>query len=63
MSFFHLSRVLNYINVGDLNLFTVKDTSIFESLEIDWDILDEFLKEKKIKNIQIFFNVLYLYIY
>ncbi len=58
-----ISRVLNYINVGDLNIFAVKDTSIFESLEIDWDILDELLKEKKIKNIQIFFNVLYPYIY
>ena len=37
--------------------------SIFEALEADWDILNELLRSKKIKDVQIFFNVLYPEIY
>ena len=58
-----ISRALNFISDDNLSNFKVKDMSIFESLEIDWDILDELLKEKKIKNVQIFLNILYPNIY
>ena len=58
-----ISRALNFISDDNLNIFAVKDMSIFESLEVDWDILEELLKGKKIKNVQIFLNVIYPHIY
>ena len=58
-----IGRVMNFISNDNLNLFKVKDMSIFEALEADWDILNELLKSKKIKYVQIFFNVLYPEIY
>ena len=54
-----ISRLLNYINDENLQIFTVKGMSIFESLEADWDILDKFLRQKKIKNVQIFLNAIF----
>ena len=58
-----IARVMNYIDNEKLNYFIVKDMSIFEALEADWDILKELLMEKKIKDVQIFFNALYPNIY
>ena len=54
-----ISRLLNYITDENLKIFTVKGISLFESLEADWDILDKFLKQKKIKNVQIFLNAIF----
>ena len=58
-----ISRILNYISNDNVSIFTVKDMTIFESLEADWDILDELLKEKNIRNVQIFLNVIYQNVY
>ena len=54
-----ISRILNYITEENLNIFTVKDMTIFEMLETDWDILEDLLKEKKIKKVQIYLNIIY----
>ena len=58
-----ISKIFNYISENNLSIFQVKDMDIFESLETDWDILDELLKEKKIKNPQIFLNIIYSNVY
>ena len=43
--------------------FIVNKMESYEGIEIDWDILDELLKEKKIKNVQVFLNAIYPHIY
>ena len=62
-SYLFFSKILFYISELNLNIFQVKDMTLFESLEADWDILEELLKEKKIKSVQIFFNVIYPEVY
>jgi len=58
-----ISRILNYISEENLNIFTVKDMTIFEMLETGWDIIEDLLKEKKIKDVQIYLNIIYPHVY
>ena len=58
-----ISRILNYITDENLTIFTVKDMTIFEMLETDWDIMEDLIKEKKIKDIQIYLNIIYPHVF
>ena len=55
-----ISRILGYINDNDLNMFIIKDMTLFEILETNWDIIQELTSTT---NIRIVFNILYTHIY
>ena len=54
-----ISKILGYISDNDLNMFTIKDLSLFQILEANWDIIQELSKI----NIRIILNSLYNQIY
>ena len=54
-----ISRVMGYINDENLINFGVKDLTLFEVLEADWDIMQDLCQ----KNIHIILNILYGSIY
>ena len=58
-----INKVFKFTSDNNIELFKVKDMSLFESLETDWDILAELLKGKNIKSVEIFFNVIYPHVY
>ena len=60
-SYLFISKIFNYISDQDLKAFQIKDMTLFEALEKDWNILEELLKEKKVKKPQILFNIIYSY--
>ena len=54
-----ISRILGYITDINLNIFAIKDMTLFQTLETNWDIIQELSN----KNIRIILNVLYGPIY
>ena len=54
-----ISRILGYINDEDLKIFTIKDMTLFQVLEANWDMIQDLSKI----NIREILNILYGQIY
>ena len=54
-----ISCVLGYITLDNLKMFNIRDMTLFEVLETDWDIIQDLSKN----NIRIILNILYGHIY
>ena len=54
-----ISSCYQYITYEDINMFIIKDLSLFQTIEADWDIIQDLSKI----NIRILLNVLYSHIY
>jgi len=54
-----IARILGYITDQNLTVFTIKDMTLFEILEADWDIFQDLTKN----NIRVSLNSLYGHIH
>ena len=61
ISYCHLffSYCIGYISEENMKKYLIKNSDILKIIEIDWNLLEESLKQKNINSIQIFMNLIF----